>query len=546
MPMTAVADRNLSESYWAADDSVPLSDHTVGSLLADRARTHSSTVALVGTPHGGGELRHLTYSELHEAARRVAAALTELTGPDEFVALWAPNVAEWPIIEFGAALAGRVLVALNPAFREGELAYTLEHSGAAVLLHADEYRDYDMAAVAAAAVERVPGVRERISLSEIARWQSDTTEFTTPDIDPDRPAMLQYTSGTTGNPKGVLLRHRSLVNVARMTMAAAEISDGAVFVNPLPMFHTAACVIGTLGPVWMAGTTLLVESFVPDRVLQWAAAEKADVLFFVPTILGALLETTRGNESAAPRFTSIVGGAANVPQVMIEGAARVFGASVHNLFGQTELAPVITLTRNSDSLADQLGTVGRPISQVEVKIAGSGGAGVAALGTVGEICARGYQQMIAYYRDPGATSAAVDAEGWLHTGDLGSMDSRGYVTVTGRLKDMIISGGENIAPAEVESRLIEHDSIQQAAVVGLPHEKWGETVAAVLVVRGDRPDDLVSSVKHQLSTTLAPFKTPRRWFVADVLPVTPSGKVQKFRLREAILDGGFEEVGEIA
>lgn len=543
MPMTAVAERKLSESYWAADDSVPLSGHTVGSLLADRAQNHSATVALVGTPHGGSGLRRLTYGELYDEARRVAAALTELTEPGEFVALWAPNVIEWPIIEFGAALAGRVLVALNPAFREGELVYTLEHSGATVLIHADECRGYDMATVAAAAVDRVPGVRQRISLADTARWQSGSPDFVSPDIDPGDPAMLQYTSGTTGNPKGVLLRHRSLVNVARMTMATAELSDGAVFVNPLPMFHTAACVIGTLGPVWMAGTTVLVETFVPGKVLELVAAENADVLFFVPTILGALLETTRGNESGAPKIGSIVGGAANVPQVMIEGAARVFGAAVHNLFGQTELAPVITLTRKSDSLADQLSTVGRPIPQVEVKIAGSDGTGVAALGVIGEICARGYQQMIEYYRDPAATAVAVDDESWLHTGDLGMMDERGFVTVTGRLKEMIISGGENIAPAEVESCLVEHDSIQQAAVVGIPHEKWGETVAAVLVVRGERPEDLVASVKKQLGDTLAPFKTPRRWFVTDTLPVTPSGKVQKYRLREAILDGAVDEIG---
>lgn len=542
MPMSAMAERELSESYWPADHSVPLSDHTVGSLLAERARSHCTRTALSGTPHCGGNRRRLTYGELYAAARQVAAALTELTRPGEFVALWAPNVLEWPIIEFGAALAGRVLVALNPAFREEELVYTLEHSGAAVLIHADEYRGYDMAAVAAAAVDRVAGVRHRISLSESARWQASGANTDLPDVGPDDPAMLQYTSGTTGRPKGVLLRHRSLVNVANITMAVADIPQGTVFVNPLPMFHTAACVIATLGPVWSAGTILLVDNFVPGPVLRWAADESADVLFYVPTILGALLETVRRDESAAPRFSSVVGGGASVPQAMIEGAARAFGAAVHNLFGQTELAPVITLTRKDDSLTDQLTTVGRPIPQVEVKIAGPHGTGVAPLGATGEICARGYQQMIQYYRDPEATAAAVDIEGWLHTGDLGSMDHRGYITVTGRLKDMIISGGENIAPAEVESRLLDHDSVQQAAVVGVPHEKWGETVAAVLVVRGDRPADLVASVKQLLGTTLAPFKTPRRWFVTDALPVTPSGKVQKFRIREAILDGVFAEI----
>ncbi|MGQ4618603.1 AMP-binding protein [Nocardia sp. R7R-8] len=541
--MTAVTERTLSDSYWAADDSVPLSDHTIGSLLRDRAQSHAGTTALVGTPHGGSERRRLTYGELHEAALRVAAALTEITEPGEFVALWAPNLIEWPIIEYGAALAGRVLVALNPAFREGELAYTLENSGAVVLIHADEHKGYDMVGVAAAAADRVAGVRQRISLSETTRWQADASGFEGPAVDPGDPVMLQYTSGTTGNPKGVLLRHRSLVNVARMTMVAADIGEGSVFLNPLPMFHTAACVIGTLGPLWMAGTVLLVDAFVPGAVLRWATEENANVLFFVPTILGALLEATREDESAAPKLTSIVGGAANVPQVMIEGAARVFGAAVHNLFGQTELAPVITMTRRGDSLADQLGTVGRPIPQVEIKIAGPDGSGVAPLGTPGEICARGYQQMIEYYRNPDATASAVDAEGWLHTGDLGAMDERGFITLTGRLKDLIISGGENIAPAEVESRLVEHDAVAQAAVVGIPDAKWGETVAAVLVVRGTQREDLVDSVKEQLRSTLASFKTPRRWFVAESLPATPSGKIQKFKLREAILDGSVEEIG---
>ncbi|NNH70451.1 acyl--CoA ligase [Nocardia uniformis] len=545
--MTFVAERTLTESYWACDDSVPLSEHTVGSLLADRGEHHGDTVALVGTPHGTTELRRLTYRQLYDEALRVATALTAITEPGDFVALWAPNVVEWPIIEFGAALAGRVLVAINPAFRQHELAYVLDHSGAKVLIHADDNKGYDMAGVAAAAVDQVPAVEHRISLSDRGRWQavscSADDEFGPYASDPDAPVMLQYTSGTTGNPKGVLLRHRSLVNVAKMTMVAAEIAEGSVFVNPLPMFHTAACVIGTLGPVWQAGTALLVETFAPADVLAWAKTEQAQVLFFVPPVLGALLEAVRGKEATAPRFTSIVGGAANVPQVLIEGSARVFGAAVHNLFGQTELAPVLTLTRKSDSIEDQLTTVGRPVAQVEAKIAGADGSGVAALRTEGEICARGYQQMIEYYRDPETTAATVDADGWLHTGDLGSMDSRGFITLTGRLKDMIISGGENIAPAEVESRLVEHDSVRQAAVVGVPHDKWGETVAAVLVLRGEQPEDLVESVKHHLSDRLAPFKTPRRWFVATGLPTTPSGKVQKFKLREAILDDAVDEIG---
>jgi fatty-acyl-CoA synthase len=538
----------LGESYWSADSSVALSEHTVGSLLADRACTHGDTVALVGTAHGTTKLRRLTYSALYNEARRVASALTKLTEPGDFVAIWAPNVVEWPIVQYGAALAGRTLVAINPVFRADELRYALTHSGATVLLHADRNRDYDMAAVVGEVAPEVTSLQHVISLSDEDRWRDDSgSEFVSSATDPEAPAMLQYTSGTTGLPKGVLLRHRSLVNVAKMTMEAADIEEGSVCVNPLPMFHTASCVIGTLGPLSVTGTALLVENFAPQTVLDWAIEEKASVLFFVPTILGALLETMRNNDRPAPQFRSILGGAANVPAVMIEGARRVFGGAVHNLFGQTELAPVLTLIRRSDSIDDQLGTVGRPIGQVEVKIVETDSGATAALGTQGEICARGYQQMIEYYKDPDATARTVDSDGWLHLGDLGSMDERGYVALTGRLKDLIISGGENVAPAEVESRLVEHASVAQAAVVGVPHEKWGETVAAVLVVRGERhPAELIESVRRQLGQRLAPFKMPKRWFVTDALPLTASGKVQKFVLREAIESERLEEVGRTA
>ncbi len=538
----------LTESLWPLDDRIALIDHTVGSLLADRAEKVAGRTALVGTPHGTSDKRRLTYNELYNKARRVATALIRITEPGDFVAVWAPNVIEWPIIQYGAAIAGVVLVAINPVFRAGELEYVLNHSGAKVLIHADANKDYDMADVVDSVVSGVVDLTHVISLSERDRWQvaagteADSSAFGPNASDADAPAMLQYTSGTTGLPKGVLLRHRSLVNVAAMTMEAAEIEDGPIFVNPLPMFHTASCVIGTLGPLAKAGTALLVDNFAPQAVLDWATAENANVLLYVPTVLGALLETVRGKEDTAPQFRSIVGGAANVPAVMIEGAGRVFCGVVHNLFGQTELAPVLTAIRRDDSLEDQLRTVGRPIPQVECKIADIADGSVVPLGRTGEVCARGYQQMIGYLGDAEATAKTVDADGWLHTGDLGSMDERGYITLTGRLKDLIISGGENIAPAEVESRLVEHESIMAAAVVGVPHEKWGETVAAVLVLRGERPEDLVESVREHLSTRLAPFKTPRRWFVAEELPSTASGKVQKFKLRDVITGGSLEEI----
>ena len=535
----------LTESYWPADNSVPLVDHTVGGLLAERAAQHADRTALVGNTHGSGLERRLSYTQLYEEARRVGAALLRLASPGDFVALWAPNVVEWPIIMFGASIAGLRIVALNPVLRADELHYALEHSGARVLIHADSSRDYDMAAVASEVASRCPSLAHVVSLSEIDRWMADEPFDPTLDgsvQDPDAPVMLQYTSGTTGRPKGVLLRHRSLVNVSRFTLEAIDSPVNPVAVNPLPMFHTASCVIGTIGTLWMGGTMVLIEQFTPAGTLAALREECASVFYYVPTILGAVLEEARTSTQPVPRLTRVLGGGANVPGPMIEATEKLFGATVHNLYGQTELAPVLTLTRTTDTRDDLVNTSGRPIPHVEVKIVDPTSGAIVPLGESGEICARGFQQMIEYLGDPQATAATVDKDGWLHTGDLGAMDERGVLRITGRLKDLVIRGGENIAPAEIESVLSGHDSVLQISIVGVPDEKWGEAVAAVVVPRGDVPPSLKESLVEYCSARLAKYKVPRDWYLADNLPITPSGKVQKFRLRELIASGSIRKM----
>ncbi|WP_433799842.1 class I adenylate-forming enzyme family protein [Actinomycetospora sp. CA-084318] len=528
----------------AADTSIPLVERTVGGLLLERAAEHPARLALIGTRHGTGEPVRMTYGQLREEALRVATALADLAGPGDLVALWAPNVVEWPVVEYGAALAGVTLVALNPVLREPELEYALRHSGARVLLHADRSRDHDMAAVAGQMARTFPKLTV-IGLAETGRWRAEVADervVAAAPTDPDLPVMLQYTSGTTGRPKGVLLRHRSLVNVARLTLDVVGAEAGAVCVNPLPMFHTASCVIGTLGPLWIGGTAILVEQFAPGPVLDLMRREAATVLFYVPAVLGALLEAQRTGDEPAPTLRTVMGGAANVPPSMIEAAERVFGSSVINLFGQTELAPVLTATRPGDTRADQLETVGRPLPQVDVRIVDPDTGAVVGLGEPGEICARGYQQMIEYLHDPDATAATVDRDGFLHTGDLGAMDDRGYVRLTGRLKDLIIRKGENIAPAEIESCLVEHEAVLDAAVFGLADERSGEIVGAAVRVRGERPADLRATLEAHCRTRLSPYKLPERWFVASEFPVTPTQKVQKFRIVEQALAGEFDEL----
>jgi fatty-acyl-CoA synthase len=542
--MTKQVDITLHRARWDADRSAGLVDFTVGELLADRANAHPDRVAIVGVRHGTGEQTRLTYRQLHDEASRVARVLAGLADPGSFIAIWAPNVIEWPLIQYGAALAGMVLVAINPALREQELHYVLQHSGAVLLLHADANRDYDMAAVVQRVAAKLPGLT-CVSLSDLSTWCAATIDDNDPRGAPGEArdiVMLQYTSGTTGNPKGVLLRHASLINVAKLTFEALSVPDGAVCLNPLPMFHTAGCVIATLGPLWVGGTVVLVDRFSPVPVLRALRTEKASVLFYVPAVLAALLETQRKSDACAPQLHTIMGGASNVSPALIEDAEQVFGATVINLFGQTELSPVLTATRPEDSRADRLSTVGRPLPQVDCRVVDPVSGEVVGVGEVGEICARGYQTFVGYLHDSEATARTIDGEGFVHTGDLGTMDSRGYLTVTGRLKELIIRGGENIAPAEIESHLVNHDDVVECAVVGLPDDRLGEQVTAVLRTSRGGDAKLKDSLVGYLRNRLAPFKIPTRWFVVAEFPMTPTGKVRKFELRDAILLGNLREL----
>ncbi|MBB3606128.1 fatty-acyl-CoA synthase/long-chain acyl-CoA synthetase [Mycolicibacterium sp. BK556] len=532
-----------ASAYWTADRSTELVDLTVGELLAERAGGDPQRTALVGTRHGGTTPVRLTYGELFVEACRVATALGRLTDRGSHIALWAPNVVEWPIIQYGAALAGMVLVALSPVLPEDDLQYAVAHSGSTILLHADANRDYAMAEIATRVAGTIPGLR-CISLSDHTMWCADVPDPAVLDDGvggADEIAMLQYTSGTTGRPKGVALRHRSLVNVAKLTVEAAGLPDRPVCLNPLPMFHTAGCVIGTLGPLWAGGTIILVDRFAPAPVLAAMREEAVQVLFYVPAVLSALVDHQRASDLTAPRLEVIMGGASPVDPRLIDDASDLFGADVYNLYGQTELAPVLSLTRPTDGMEDRRHTVGRPLPQVDCKVTDPATGQVVATGEVGELCARGYQQFVRYLHDPEATAAAVDLDGFVHTGDLGAMDDRGYLTISGRLKELIIRGGENISPAHVERVLSEHDSVLDVVVVGLPDDRLGEIVAAVLRLADDGQDLKADLLEHAQSR-LARYQVPARWYVTDQFPVTPTGKVQRFAVREAIVQGRISEL----
>ncbi|WP_051860412.1 class I adenylate-forming enzyme family protein [Streptomyces anulatus] len=534
----------LTQSLRPADTTLPLSPHTVGSLLREVAAERPGAVALKTIPDDGSAPRTWTYTELLAEAESIAAGIRERVGLAARVALWAPNIPQWPMTEYAAALAGVTLVALNPALRAEELAHALRTSEAELLLHADRSRGYDMAEVVRAVAPGLPHLRHVVPMTD---WESLRGAAPLPSAEQIAeaavPAQIQFTSGTTGDPKAVLLSHQSVVNVARLTFEGLGVREGATVVSPLPMFHTAGCVISCLGPLWSKGTFVMLERFDPKVLLTELQHSPEAVLTSVPTVLTALNSVARVSGAAPVQLSAVLTGAAPVRSQLITETEELFSTTVFNLYGQTELASVVTLTRPDDTAEYKTSTVGRPLPHVACKVVDPETGAVQPLGVPGEICARGYQQLLAYYGDPQATAQKVDADGWLHTGDLGSMDDTGAVRIEGRMSDVIIRGGENISPGPVENFLCTLSGVRDAVVVGVPDEWWGESVAAVLLPPADHPagpdvDLLVARCRERLS----PHRIPGQWYLAEALPLTASGKVQKFRVRELIAQAALRRL----
>ncbi|MCP4851940.1 MAG: AMP-binding protein, partial [Actinomycetia bacterium] len=362
-----------------------------------------------------------------------------------------------------------------------------------------------------------------------------------PDPDPMDPCMIQYTSGTTGFPKGALLHHRGLVNNGAHTGDRVGVTEGAVYVLTMPLFHTGGCVLGVLTAVSMKMTMVLVEAFDPGLVLELIEAYDGAAMLGVPTMLVAMLEHPDFAIRDLSAIEAICSGGSTVPAALVERLERELKAPFTIVFGQTELSPVSSMTHTTDTIEDKASTIGNAMPHVEVKIIDPETGETVPSGTVGEYCARGYLVMHGYYEMPDATAETIDAEGWLHTGDLAAMDERGYLTIEGRLKDMIIRGGENIYPRELEELLFPHPTVGEVAVVGLPDDKWGEVVSAFV-----RPAPGQAIDRNELFTYLrehlAPHKTPRHWFEVEEYPLTGSGKIQKFVLRDQWVDGQWTEM----
>jgi fatty-acyl-CoA synthase len=521
----------IARSEWPADERTPLYEGTVGDVLREAAREAPGAVALVEGLPSGRPRRRWTYEHLLDDAERTARALLGRFAPGERVAVWAPNLPEWVVLELAAALAGLVLVTANPALQAREIAYLLRQSRANGIFLARNYRGADLHAILEAVRPDCPELREVVPLEELDAFAREAKDERLPEVAPGDAVQIQYTSGTTGFPKGALLTHRGVVNNARFCAERLGVQPAEAWVNPMPLFHTGGCVLAALGTVAMRATHVLPPGFDPALVLELVASESAAILGGVPTMLIAELESPAFPGTDCSRLRAVLSGGSTVPSELVRRVEAQMGVQFGIVFGQTECSPVITQTRLDDSIEDKAGTIGQPLPQTAVRIVDPATGEVVPPGVTGELHTRGYHVMLGYFEMPEATAEAIDAEGWLRTGDLCSMDERGYFRVEGRLKDVIIRGGENIYPREIEELLFAHPGVSDVAVVGLPDERWGEVVAAFV---RPAPGGTVTGaeLEQYLRPLLARHKIPREWHFVEDFPLTPSGKIQKYVLKE--------------
>jgi fatty-acyl-CoA synthase len=404
----------------------------------------------------------------------------------------------------------------------------------------DEWRGNPLAATVGELSRDLPALRELIRFADWERFRdSGDDRRALPSVAPGQPAQILYTSGTTGRPKGAVLNHRGLTNNARFAADAVGGVAGEAWVGAMPLFHIAGCGMFALGAASVGAALVQMPHFDPGLQLELIETHRSAVFGGVPTMLLALLAHPDLPRRDLSSVRYAVSGGAPVPADLVRRVEATLGAPFVITFAQTEAHCSITLTRLDDAPEDRAETVGRPLPQTEVKIADPATGEPVAPGAIGEVCARGYLVMDGYLDDPAATAAAVDADGWLHTGDLGSMDERGYCRIEGRVKEMIIRGGENIYPREIELVLFTHPRVADVAVMGVPDPVWGEQVAAVVRPAGD-PPPTAEELTDYCRARLAGFKTPRRWAFVDAFPLTGSGKVRKHVLRERLIAGSLD------
>ena len=532
-------------AYWPATTEATVLDTSIGELLRDAAAAVPDRLALV-EGIDPAVARRWTYSELLADAERVATALLAEFEPGARIAVYSPNRWEWALLQLGAALAGMVLVTVNPALRLRELRYVLQQSRSCALFYSGEYRGQSSAEIVAELRPQLPELRLAFAFEEwdefLRRPVPGGLEF--PVVRPRDAAQIQYTSGTTGSPKGCLLHHQGTINAARIAGTMAGLQDGDVWINPMPMFHVGSCVMAAVGILALRGTHVLLPGFDAGLVLEMIQEHRGNMMLVVPTVLHSLVNHPDVEKYELTSMRGMLCGGSTAPAALVRRAEELFGANIAIGYGQTEAHGVVCQSKLTDSHTDRMTTVGHALPHMDLAIIDPATGEMISHDEQGEVCVRGYQSMLGYFELPEATAAALDKDGWLHTGDLGAMDDRGFLRVTGRLRDMIIRGGENIYPREIEELLLEAGAVYAVEVVGVPDEYWGEQVGVIVQLRpGDRDvAEVFEELRQYCQANLARFKVPRLWYAVSEFPTTASGKIQKFALRAMIAAGELPPV----
>jgi len=540
-PATEVSDGAPSHARGA--DRPALLEQTIGANLDATIARHGDREALVSCPQG---LR-FTYTELGTAIDRLARGLLAagLTAGDR-LGIWSPNRAEWTLVQYATAKLGVILVNVNPAYRTSELAYVLRQSGCRMLIAAPAFKTSDYRAMVTEVRGGLPEL-ESVIFFESSEWEGllQSAASVAPQelarrgagLAPQDPINIQYTSGTTGFPKGATLTHRNILNNGYLVGEGCRYTETDRVCIPVPFYHCFGMVMGNLACTSHGATMVIpAPAFDPEATLRAVADERCTSLYGVPTMFIGELDHPRFAEfDLGSLRTGIMAGSPCPVEVMKRVIERMHMGEVGICYGMTETSPVSTMTAHDDPLDKRVGSVGRVGPHLEVKVIDPGGGDLVARGQSGELCTRGYSVMTGYWEDAERTAEAIDGEGWMHTGDLATMDDEGYISIVGRSKDMVIRGGENLYPREIEEFLYAHPDIADVQVVGVPDARYGEELVAFVIPRGGATVER-EHVEGFCRGRIAHQKIPRYVRTVDAFPMTVTGKVQKYKLRELAID----------
>ncbi|MCA1062929.1 AMP-binding protein [Rossellomorea sp. AcN35-11] len=537
---------------------------TVGDLLEEKARIQPDVDAVVYADRG---LRW-SYHEFNQLCRQAAKGFMKLgIHKGDHIAIWASNTPEWLVSQFSTGKMGAVLVTVNTNYRTAELEYLLKQSDSQTIILMEGFRGasyidmlYDICPELRTSKpgelksSKLPFLKNVIVLGERSypgtySWQDimdrgqevpeRELEERLASLSPDDVINMQYTSGTTGFPKGVMLTHSNIVNNGYNIAQCMRLTKEDRLCIPVPFFHCFGCVLGNLACVSVGATMVPLQEFDPEKVLQTVQDEECTALHGVPTMFISELNLPDFERYDLSRLRTGIMAGSNCPIEVMKGVMDKMGAGEITIaYGQTESSPVITQTRTHDPIELKVETVGKALPNVEVKIVEPGSSREVPNGVQGELCTRGYLVMKGYYKNEEATKLAIDDEGWLHTGDLAVMDEHGYCRITGRLKDMIIRGGENIYPREIEEFLYSHPKVLDVQVIGIPDEVYGEEVMAWIILK-EGQTATPNEIKEYCTGKISRHKIPRYIEFTDSYPMTASGKIQKFRLKEQAKDAAL-------